>query len=75
MGGVLFFYVWWPIQAERALITLKRVEKEVSQKKQEINELNSKYASLTSLSNLDAWAKKNGPWKSPSANDIFTIEY
>jgi len=74
-GALLFFYVWWPIQAERSLKELKVVESTLSDKKQELQDLSMRTTTLTSLSVLDAWAKKNGPWKTPGAADVVAIEY
>lgn len=72
-GTGLFLYVWWPIQAQRYLVKIKHLETEISQKKSELNQLQSKYNALTSLSSLDQWAKDHGPWKTPQANDILSF--
>ena len=74
VGVILFFHVWWPIQAERSTVLLKHVETELSQKKADLHLLQERYASLTSLAALDQWAKKNGPWKSPSADDVIPFD-
>lgn len=73
-GLFLFFHVWWPIQAERNLKAVKRLETQVAQKKAELNQLNARYASLTSLTVLDQWARSHGSWRSPTPNDIITIQ-
>ncbi len=73
-GLLLFFSVWWPIQAERRLIILKRTETQLLLKKTELNVLNARYASLTSLAELDAWSKRHGPWRSPGPEDILAIQ-
>lgn len=73
-GVILFIFVWWPIQAERARKTLKEWEIKVSQKKAELNQLNEHYSDLVSLPSLDRWAKQHGPWKTPNPNDIITIQ-
>ncbi|MCB4756015.1 MAG: hypothetical protein LHV69_03125 [Elusimicrobia bacterium] len=74
-GAVLFFYVWWPIQAERARVRLNQLEEQLSQKKSELQEINQRLASLTSLSHLDAWARENGPWKVPGPGEVLSLEY
>jgi hypothetical protein len=74
IGVFLFFHVWWPIQAERSLKELRKAEAELAQEKAELNQLQSRYAALTSLATLDAWARQHGPWKAPTADDILTIE-
>jgi hypothetical protein len=74
VGSILFVHVWLPIQSERNLILLRRMEGQVSLKKVELNELNESYFYLTSLSALDHWAKKNGPWVSAQINNVIAIE-
>jgi hypothetical protein len=74
LGVLLFFHVWCPIQAERAAIRLKKIQTEVASKKAELDELKSDYATLTSLSVLDRWARTHGPWRAPSDKDIITIQ-
>jgi hypothetical protein len=55
MGGfllvvfILFVHVWIPIQSERNLAAMRRLEGQVSLKKAELNELNDQYAKMTSL--------------------------
>jgi len=71
---VLFTHVWLPIQAERSLVQLRRMESQVSLKKAELNELNDRYARLTSLTTLDQWAKKHGPWVPAQVHNVLTIE-
>lgn len=73
VGSFLFFQVWWPIQAERYQSTLRRLRGEIAQKKSELNALNGRYNTLTSLTALDQWAKSHGPWRSPSPHDLITI--
>ncbi|MFN0117757.1 MAG: hypothetical protein ACKVQC_05620 [Elusimicrobiota bacterium] len=70
---LLFFHVLWPIQVERSHRELKAIEKKISEKKSELNELKVRYGQVTSLGVLDAWAKQHGPWKSPQAGDVVTI--
>lgn len=72
-GLFLFFHVWWPIQSERNLKLLRKVEAEVAMKKAELNAINSRFETLTSLTALDHWAKKHGSWRPATANDIITI--
>lgn len=74
IGMLLFIRVWWPIQAERNLLKLRRVETLVFQKKSELNVLNERLASITSLTSLDQWAKKHGPWVPPNAENVFPIQ-
>lgn len=74
VGAFLFMRVWWPIQAERSLTQLKKVEAKIFEKKSELNILNERYASLTSLSVLDQWAKKNGPWVPPNAENVIALQ-
>jgi len=74
LGFILFSFVWWPIQAERSLVVLKQWESKLSQKKAELDGLQTRYTQLTSLHLLDQWAAKHGPWRSPSANDVILIE-
>lgn len=73
VGGLLFFRVWWPIQAERSLLQLKKVEAGVFLKKSELNSLNERLGTLTSLTALDQWAKRNGPWVSPNAENVHPL--
>lgn len=73
-GGLLFVWVWWPIQAERNLLKLRKIEAQVFQKKSELNILNERYASLTSLAVLDQWAKRHGPWVPASTDNVIPIE-
>lgn len=73
LGGLMFMHAWWPIQAERLLLHLKKSQTLVSQKKIELNALKERYSNLTSLSVLDHWAKKNGPWVSPKAENVIPI--
>jgi hypothetical protein len=74
LGFFLFLHVWLPVQAERGLMGLRKMEVRVSEKKAELQVLQEKYERLTSLSALDEWAKKNGPWRVPGANDIHAIK-
>lgn len=74
IGGFLFLRVWWPIQAERNLVALKRIETQVFQKKSELNALNERYAALTSLTVIDHWAKSHGPWVPARADNVIAIE-
>lgn len=71
---ILFIHVWIPIQAERSLVQLKKIDSQLSLKKAELNELNAEYARLTSLSSLDQWAKKNGPWIPVQAQNVLSIQ-
>lgn len=73
-GALLFFYVWWPIQAERAKGQMKALEKQLSEEKTVLNNLQGKIHHATSLPALDQWAKAHGTWKSPGANDVLFIE-
>ncbi len=73
VGFVLFGIVWWPIQAERARIEFKNWEEKISQKKSELNDLQNTYKRLTSLNVLDQWAKRHGPWKSPTSHDVISL--
>lgn len=73
IGSVLFLFVWWPIQAERANRQLKTWESQLAQKKAELNQLKSRYAHLTALSELDQWASLHGPWRTPQANDVLLL--
>lgn len=74
-GGLfLLLHVWLPVQEERSLLELKQVEGQLSRKKAELNELNERYAALTSLPALDNWAKSHGPWVSPNATNVIAIE-
>ena len=74
VGLILFSFVWWPIQAERSRVLLSQWENKVSQKQSELDALKTRYASLTSLHVLDQWAAQNGPWRSPSANDVILLK-
>lgn len=74
VGLFLFLHVWLPVQAERSLLALKQVEQQMSRKKSELNELNARYAALTSLPVLDQWAKSHGPWVSPNGNNVISFE-
>jgi len=73
-GLILFAFVWWPIQAERARVSLRQWEEKVAQKKTELNSLNMRYASLTALPVVDQWAKLHGLWRPPNTDDIITIQ-
>lgn len=73
VGLLLFFHVWWPIQAERSALELKRVEMAIFQKKSELNVLNERYAVLAALPVLDQWAKKHGSWVPASAENVILI--
>lgn len=73
-GALLFFYVWWPIQAERAKGQLKVLEKQLSEEKAVLNDLQEKIMNTTSLYALDKWAKAHGNWKSPGENDVLFVE-
>ena len=73
-GFFLFLQVWWPIQAERAAGRLAAVEREIDQTKHEISALQTRSAALTSLTALDRWAQKNGPWRASRPQDVFPIE-
>jgi len=66
--------VWWPIQAERNLVELRRVETQVFQKKSELNVLNGRLAELTSLTVLDQWAKRHGTWVPTNAENVIPIQ-
>lgn len=72
-GFVLLLHVWLPIQAQRALDELKRCETRLSDQKSELERLYQKYGSLTSLSTLDNWAKKNGPWRTSDEDSTVLI--
>jgi hypothetical protein len=74
VGFLLFIRVWWPIQAERNLVSLKKIETQVFQRKSELNDLNEKYIALTSLTVLDQWAKRHGPWIPPNAQNVIPIQ-
>lgn len=74
VGGLLFVRVWWPIQAERSLVQLRKVEGVVFQKKSELNVLNDRYSALTSLTVLDQWAKRNGPWVPINSDNVIAIQ-
>ncbi len=74
VGGLLFIRVWWPIQAERSLLQLRRVESQVFQKKSELNVLNERIEDLTSLTVLDQWAKRHGPWVPSNAENVIPIQ-
>jgi hypothetical protein len=73
-GLFLFLHVLLPVQAERSALELKQTEALLSRKKAELNELKTKYASMTSLPVLDQWAKMHGPWVPPSATNVIPIE-
>jgi hypothetical protein len=73
VGALLFFRVWWPIQAERSALELKRVDARVSQKKSELDLLNEKYAALTTLPLLDQWSKKHGPWVQATSENVLLL--
>ena len=73
VGALLFVRVWWPIQAERSLSQLRKVEARVFQKKSELNILNERIADMTSLTVLDQWAKKHGPWVNPTAENVIPL--
>ncbi len=73
-GALLFMRVWWPIQAERNLQKLRKVETQIFQKKSELNILNERYSAMTSLTVLDQWAKKHGTWVPAGANNVIPIE-
>lgn len=72
-GLLLFMHVWAPIQAERALTRLRKIEADVFSKKAELNALNQHFTSITSLAALDHWARGHGPWKTPNADDVVAI--
>lgn len=74
VGSILFVHVWLPIHSERNLLMLRRLESQLALKKAELNELNDVYARRTSLTALDHWAKKNGPWVSAQINNVIAIE-
>jgi hypothetical protein len=73
VGMTLFSFVWWPIQAERALTIQSKLDSKLSQKKAELDALKSRYAALTSLHVLDQWASTHGPWRSPTADDVIIV--
>lgn len=73
VGFLSFVYVWWPIQAERALKDLKSIQKEISLQKAELNHIHTEYSKLVSLSAIDEWAQQNGQWRSPKPGDVYTI--
>jgi hypothetical protein len=72
-GALLFFRVWWPIQAERSALTLQRLDGRVFQKKSELNMLNERYAALTTLPLLDQWSKRHGAWVPASAENVLLL--
>lgn len=75
VGGLfLFLHVWIPVQAERSLIELRRVETELSRRKSELDDLDSRFAALTTLPALDQWAKEHGPWVAPNGENVIAIE-
>jgi hypothetical protein len=73
VGALLFFRVWWPIQAERSSLERNRMDAAVFQKKSELNMLNEKYAALTTLPLLDQWAKRHGPWVPATAENVLLL--
>ncbi len=73
VGTLLFFRVWWPIQAERTSIERNRMDTAVFQKKSELNMLNEQYAALTTLPLLDQWAKRHGPWVPATAENVLLL--
>ena len=73
VGVVLFFRVWWPIQAERSSIERNRLDAAVFQKKSELNMLNERYAALTTLPLLDQWAKRPGAWVPATAENVLLL--
>lgn len=72
-GAILFFHVWWPIQAERALFELRKMEKEVSIKKSELDRLQTQYSEMISLASLEQVAREKGRWVSPSIEHVVII--
>jgi len=74
VGFFLFLHVWVPVQAERSHIEFKKLETQLSRKKSELDELNSKYADMTALPVLDQWAKSHGPWVTPNGENVIAIE-
>lgn len=72
-GALLFLHVWWPIQAERNLSRLRRMEADVFSRKAELNALHQKFSSMTSLAALDQWARAHGPWRTPNADDVVAL--
>ena len=74
VGPLLFLFVWWPIQAERAALRLGEWEAKLAQKKSELNSLKTRYAQLTSLHVLDKWAKAHGSWRSPKGDDVILLQ-
>lgn len=74
VGVVSFLFVWWPIQAERMHKSLNEWDKQCAQKKSEVTFLKTQLSQMTSLTVLDAWSKKHGPWKIPNHDEIIIIE-
>ncbi len=74
VGLLLFLFVWWPIQAERAALRLGEWEGKLAQKKFELNMLKNRYAQMTSLHVLDKWASAHGPWRSPKGDDVILLQ-
>jgi hypothetical protein len=73
VGVILFFHVWWPIQAERASSELKKLENDLSIKKSELDRLKTQYSQMISLASLESVAKSSGQWKNPSIEHVITI--
>ena len=73
IGLLLFFRVWWPIQAERSSRERNRLDALVFQKKSELNGLNEQYAALTTLPLLDQWSKRHGLWVPATAENVLLI--
>lgn len=72
--AILFVHVWLPIQSERNLMKLRKMEGQLSIKKAELNNLNEMYSKMTSLTALDHWAKKHGAWVNAQMNNVLPIE-
>jgi len=73
VGIILFFHVWWPIQAERASVQMNKLENELSIKKSELDRLRAQYFDLISLASLAQVAKANGQWMAPSIEHVITL--
>jgi len=74
VGGLLFFNVWWPIQAHRANKSLIHIQKDLTSKKIQLNFLQAEYSNLISLTSIDQWAKNNGRWINPTHRNVITIQ-
>lgn len=70
---IMFGIVWWPIQAERSRRLAQQWQEKISEEKTKLRQLQLTYQQLTSLPVLDQWAKRHGPWKSLSADDVISL--